>query len=76
MTKATTIGLDIAKQVFQVHRDDKADRRVFRRNLRWSRVVGFFSGAVAARMGIEVSALYGACVERVGHKVLIWRRRL
>jgi transposase len=40
VTKATTIGLDIAKQVFQVHGADKAGRRVLRR----SEVVRFFSG--------------------------------
>ena len=30
MTKATTIGLDIAKQVFQVHGADKVGRAVLR----------------------------------------------
>jgi hypothetical protein len=37
MTKeatATTIGLDIAKQVLQIHRADKSGRTVVRRKLR------------------------------------------
>ncbi len=41
--KATTIGLDIAKQVFQVHVTDKAGRAVLRRNLKRSEVARFFS---------------------------------
>jgi hypothetical protein len=36
MTRATTIGLDIAKQVFQVHGADRSGRAVLRRKLRRS----------------------------------------
>lgn len=38
-----TIGLDIAKQVFQIHGADKMGRRVLRRKLRRSEVPRFFS---------------------------------
>ena len=41
--KVATIGLDIAKQVFQVHRADKAGRTVLRRRLRRNEVARFFS---------------------------------
>jgi hypothetical protein len=36
--KAATIGLDIAKQVFQVHAADRSGKAVFRRKLRRSEV--------------------------------------
>ena len=55
MTKATTIGLDIAKQVFQVHGVDKAGRGVLRRKLRRSEVVRFFSELSPCLVGIEAS---------------------
>ncbi len=39
---ATTIGLDIAKNVFQVHGVDAEGAVVIRRQLRRSHVIGFF----------------------------------
>ena len=38
----TTIGLDIAKNVFQVHGIDMAEKVVVRRQLRRSQVLAFF----------------------------------
>lgn len=55
MEKATTIGLDIAKQVFQVHGADKAERPVLRRKLRRSEVIRFFSDQSPCLVGIEAS---------------------
>ena len=43
MMMVLTIGLDIAKQVFQVHGADKAGKTVLRRRLRRSDVSQFFS---------------------------------
>ena len=45
--QVTTIGLDIAKNVFQVHGVDAAERVVIRKQLRWSHVLAFFKGAAA-----------------------------
>ncbi len=42
MEKITTIGLDIAKHVFQVHGVDAAGAVAVRRKLRRDDVVGFF----------------------------------
>jgi transposase len=39
----TTIGLDIAKNVFQVHGIDAAEKVVVRRQLRRSQVLKFFA---------------------------------
>jgi transposase len=43
MKKATTIGLDIAKSVFQVHGVDAAGQAVLRQKLSRSRVLEFFA---------------------------------
>jgi transposase len=44
MVQATTIGLDIAKQVFQVHGADRVGNAVLRRKLKRKEVARFFSG--------------------------------
>ena len=43
MGAVTTIGVDIAKSVFQVHGIDAAGEVVFRRRLTRARVVPFFA---------------------------------
>ena len=55
MKLVATIGLDIAKQVFQVHGADKAGRAVLRRKLRRNEVVRFFSELERCVVGIEAS---------------------
>jgi transposase len=44
MSEATTIGLDIAKHVFQVHGIDAHGAVAIRRRLRRSEVLDFFEG--------------------------------
>jgi transposase len=41
--QVTTIGLDIAKNVFQVHGIDADERVVVRKQLRRSQVIAFFA---------------------------------
>ncbi|MGA3334178.1 MAG: plasmid partitioning protein RepB C-terminal domain-containing protein [Terracidiphilus sp.] len=53
--KVATIGLDIAKQVFQIHGADKAGRTVLRRRLRRKEVARFFSEQPPCLVGIEAS---------------------
>ena len=43
MNKASTIGLDLAKQVFQVHGADATGAVVFRKRLRRTGVLQFFA---------------------------------
>ncbi len=43
MGKITTIGLDLAKSVFQVHGSDSEGHPVLRKKLRRSQVFRFFS---------------------------------
>lgn len=56
MEKVTTIGLDIAKQVFQVHGVNGAGAIVCRRRLRRDDVVGFFKALPPCLIGIEACA--------------------
>jgi hypothetical protein len=45
--EVTTIGLDIAKNVFQVHGIDASEKVVVRKQLRRSQILAFFRGTTA-----------------------------
>ena len=63
MTSVATIGLDIAKSVFQVHGVDAAGQVVVRQRLARRRVLAFFrkAGALSRRdRGLQQLALLGA----------------
>jgi transposase len=68
----STIGLDIAKNVFQVHGIDAAEKAVVRRPLRRGQVIKFFGGLSPCLIGMEAcaSAHYWAReLTRLGHEV-------
>jgi hypothetical protein len=52
----TTIGLDIAKNVFQVHGIDTAEKVVIRKQLRRGQVLKFFASLPPCLVGIEACA--------------------
>ena len=52
MEQITTIGLDIAKHVFQVHGVDAAGNVVIRPRLRRGEVLTFFAKLPAATIGL------------------------
>src|SRR4249919_4098060 len=52
----TTIGLDIAKNVFQVHGIDATEKVVVRKQLRRSKVIGFFETLPPCLVGMEACA--------------------
>jgi transposase len=56
MQTITTIGLDIAKSVFQVHGVDAAGEVVIRRQLKRSHVLAFFQKLPPCLVGIEACA--------------------
>src|SRR3979490_468225 len=56
MQAITTIGLDIAKSVFQVHGVDAVGRVVIRRQLKRRYVLAFFQNLPACLVGIEACA--------------------
>ena len=49
----TTVGLDIAKRVFQLHGVDAAGKAVLRRKLQRSEVLAFFKALPPCLVGIE-----------------------
>jgi len=67
----TTIGLDIAKNVFQVHGIDAAER-VVRKQLRRGQVMKFFEGLPRCLVGLEACATahyWARELTKLGHRV-------
>ena len=56
MGEITTIGLDLAKNVFQVHAVDEAGSVVMRKRLRRGQVLPFFAGIPSCLVGLEACA--------------------
>jgi transposase len=53
MGEVTTIGLDVAKHVFQVHGVDAEGATVLRKQLRRAQVLSFFSRLPRCVVGME-----------------------
>ncbi len=53
MEEVVTIGLDIAKSVFQVHGVNSAGEEVLRRQLKRARMLPFFAKIPRCLIGIE-----------------------
>jgi len=56
MQTVTTIGLDLAKSVFQVHGIDAENRVIIRRQLKRRYVLAFFKKLPPCLVGIEACA--------------------
>ena len=72
MGEVSTIGLDIAKSVFQVHGVDEAGAVVIRKRVSRSKMVEFFAKLPPCLVGIEAcpSAHYwGRELQKLGHTV-------
>jgi transposase len=72
METVTTIGLDLAKDVFQVHGVDAAGAVVLRRKLRRGGVQGFFAALPPAVVGVEACGgahFWARELGRLGHEV-------
>src|SRR5579875_904980 len=68
----TTIGLDLAKSVFQVHCVDSAGTVVVRKKLRRSEVLGFFRSLDPCLVGMEACAtahFWARQIGALGHDV-------
>lgn len=68
----STIGLDIAKSVFQVYGIDAAGQVVVRRQLRRRQLLGFFEKLAPCLVGIEACATahhWGREIAALGHEV-------
>ena len=57
-----TVGLDIAKQIFQAHGLDRTGKVVLRKRLKRTEVATFFAGVEPCLIGLEASG--GAAVPR------------
>ena len=72
MQAITTIGLDIAKSVFQVHGVDAGGQVVLRRQLKRRYVLAFFGKLAPCLVGIEACAsshYWARRLQALGHNV-------
>src|SRR3954469_13300567 len=68
----TTIGLDIAKNVFQVHGIDAAEKVVVRKQLRRGQIIAFFEALAPCLVGMEACATshhWARELTKLGHEV-------
>jgi transposase len=72
MGEVTTIGLDLAKQVFHVHGADSSGAALFSRKLTRSKLLGFFAAQPRCLVSMEACGgahHWGRELERLGHEV-------
>ena len=70
--KVSTIGLDVGKNVFQVHGVDEAGEITLRKQLRRSQVLAFFKKLPPCLVGIEAcgtSQHWSRELQAMGHEV-------
>lgn len=78
MGKVSTIGLDIAKNVFQVQGLDEEDKAVVRRQLRCGQVLKYFAKLPPCLIGIEACATahhWARELRKLGHEVRLMPAR-
>lgn len=72
MKSVTTIGIDLAKNTFQLHGIDVNGKTVLRRTLRRDQVTTFFANLPGCLVGMEAcasSAYWARVIEECGHTV-------
>lgn len=72
MKNIVTVGLDLAKNVFQVHGVDDLGRAVLRKTLRRTEMPGFFVKLSSCLIGMEACAgahFWARKLEELGHTV-------
>lgn len=72
MEEVSTIGLDIAKSVFQAHGADAAGRQLFTKRLTRAKVLPFFAAQSRCLVALEAcgsSHHWGRELARLGHDV-------
>jgi transposase len=70
--KITTVGIDLAKNVFQLHAVDERGKAVLRRQLRREQITPFFANLPPCLIGMEACASahhWGRVLQRLGHTV-------
>ena len=72
MEQATTIGLDIAKHVFQVHGADAAGHVLFRKRITRGKLLGFLAAQAPCVVAMEACAgahYWAREIGKLGHHV-------
>jgi transposase len=72
MSEVTTIGLDLAKTVFQVHGVDAEGTVMVRRSLRRAQMLAYFAKLPPCLVGMEACATahyWAREIARLGHQV-------
>ena len=72
MSEIITVGLDLAKNVFQVHGADAAGRAVLRKKLRRDQVLAFFGQLPVCVVAMEACGgahFWGREIGKIGHDV-------
>lgn len=72
MDRITTIGIDLAKNSFQLHGVDAQGKMILRKTLRRDQVVTFFANLPECLVGMEAcasSAYWARVIEECGHTV-------
>src|SRR5215813_558359 len=72
--KVTRIGLDIAKQIFELHGVDRRGHVVVRKTLRRERVLEYFSQLPACEVALEAcgGALLAPRAQQAGRPMRAW----
>ncbi len=72
MSNVTTIGVDLAKNVFQIHGVDASGATVIRKRLRRRQVLAFFEKQPPCLVGMEACATahhWAREITALGHEV-------
>ena len=72
MSEITTVGLDLAKNVFQVHGADTRGRAMLRKKLRRAQVLDFFATLPPCVVAMEACGgahFWGREIGKLGHEV-------
>jgi transposase len=73
MEQATTIGLDIAKHVFQLHGADAAGHVLFRKRITRVKLLGFLAAQTRCVVAMEACAgahYWAREIAKLGHRAL------
>ena len=75
--KITTIGMDLAKNVIQVHGVDKRSKVLLRKQLKRKEVLSFFTNLEPGLVGLEACGgahHWARKLQTLGHTVKPWPR--
>lgn len=77
MEEVSTIGLDIAKQVFHAHGVDRRGNTLFSKKIARSKLLGFFASQPPCRVAMEACGgahHWSRELASMGHEVRLIRR--